>query len=91
MMICVKLTVSGMVQGVGFRWFIKQKATKFGLNGTVRNMANGNVEIEVEGEEERVNALIRFAKAGPSFSRVSEVNIEKKTLTNSYKSFEITY
>ncbi len=91
MMICVKLTVSGKVQGVGFRWFIKQQANKLGINGTVRNLANGNVEIEVEGEEENVNELIRYAKAGPSFSRVSQVNIEKKTLTKIYKSFEVTY
>lgn len=79
-----------MVQGVGFRWFIKQKANNLGLNGVVRNLANGDVEIEAEGKKESVNELIRYAKAGPSFSRVSQVNVEKKTLTNSYKSFEIT-
>ncbi len=91
MMICVKLTVNGMVQGVGFRWFIKQKANKLGLYGYVRNLVDGSVEIEAEGTEEKINELMQYAKVGPSFSRVSQVSVEEKKAACSYKSFEITH
>jgi len=90
-MVCVKLTVSGRVQGVGFRWFIKQKADNLGLKGYVRNLSNGNVEIEAEGDDTKVDELLNHAQRGPGFANVANIDVERKDYTGSYGAFEITH
>ena len=50
----------GRVQGVGFRYYAVQKAEELGLNGWVRNLYDGSVEMEVEGEEADIDQLILF-------------------------------
>jgi acylphosphatase len=50
--------VSGHVQGVGYRWFVRGLASAAGLAGSARNLPDGRVEVVVEGEEEAVRALI---------------------------------
>jgi len=46
MEVCAKMIVKGRVQGVGFRWFVQQRAEKFGVSGYVKNLDNGDVGIE---------------------------------------------
>ncbi|CUT02300.1 Acylphosphatase, partial [Candidatus Kryptonium thompsonii] len=48
--VCAHIIVKGLVQGVGFRWFVQKHANHLGLKGWTRNLSNGDVEIEVEGE-----------------------------------------
>ncbi|RMF27840.1 MAG: acylphosphatase, partial [Cyanobacteria bacterium J083] len=60
----VKAIVSGKVQGVGFRMHTLKQAKKLNLKGYVRNLSNGNVEIVAEGEDEKVDSLINWAKSG---------------------------
>ncbi len=50
--------VSGHVQGVGYRWFVRGLAAAAGLAGSARNLADGRVEVVVEGSEDAVSALI---------------------------------
>lgn len=50
----------GRVQGVGFRYYAVQKANQLGLTGWVKNLYDGNVEMEVEGQEELIDQLIIF-------------------------------
>ncbi len=67
--------VSGRVQGVGFRWFTVDAATREGLSGWVRNRADGSVEVTAEGESD---AVARFEAAlwrGPSRARVEDVQV----------------
>ena len=59
------MIVSGIVQGVGFRYFIYRKAVELGLRGYVKNLFDGNVEIVVEGEKDKIQILIEHAKIGP--------------------------
>jgi len=59
------IIVSGIVQGVGFRYFIYRKAVELGLRGYVKNLFDGNVEIVVEGEKDKIQILIEHAKIGP--------------------------
>ena len=54
------IVIWGKVQGVGFREGIKKKATEFRIRGYVKNLPNGTVFIEAEGEEEQLNKLINF-------------------------------
>ncbi|MFC1628871.1 acylphosphatase [Gemmatimonadota bacterium] len=67
--------VTGRVQGVGFRWYCQRAACARGLTGWVRNMSDGNVELEVEGPESIVEAFLRDVEQGPSGSRVTGSSI----------------
>lgn len=85
------ITVTGFVQGVGFRWFTHKRATELGLSGYVKNMDNGNVFAEVEGHRETIIQLIEFLKSGPRFSKVSHVHVDWLEFKGEFHSFEITH
>ncbi|RMF60801.1 MAG: acylphosphatase [Calditrichaeota bacterium] len=87
----VRLTVKGRVQGVGFRWFVYQEARKLDVKGVVRNLYNGDVEIEAEGESAAIERLISAVRKGPIFARVAEVVVEPMHYTGRFDSFEITH
>ena len=61
----VRFVVSGRVQGVGFRWFVRAEARPLGLTGWVRNRTDGAVEGEVEGRDDAIEALIPCLEVGP--------------------------
>ena len=60
------LVISGRVQGVGFRYFARQKAQELNISGWVRNTPDGNLEIEAEGESLDLAAFTEWMKIGPS-------------------------
>ena len=70
---CRHVLVSGRVQGVGFRWYAREKAEELGLAGWVRNLPDGRVEAWLEGEEEAVTAMLarhrRTRHQGPAAAR----------------------
>lgn len=65
-MLALQLTVSGRVQGVGFRWWAQGVARQLGLAGRVRNLPDGRVEILVQGEPDAVRTLLRLAIEVPT-------------------------
>ncbi|MCI0473185.1 MAG: acylphosphatase [Ignavibacteria bacterium] len=69
------LTVKGVVQGVGFRYFCYKQAVIFGITGYAKNLHNGDVEILAQGSESALNAFIREVKTGPRYSSVNSVSI----------------
>jgi len=71
----VHCIVKGEVQGVGFRAFTQRHAGRLGLTGWVRNLFDGNVEIEVEGPEQLVREFMENMRAGPRMAAVEEVEI----------------
>lgn len=71
-----KITVSGRVQGVGFRYHTKQLAEKHHLKGWVRNMTNGTVEMMISGEEEAIQDFISDVVDNNRFYDVEGINIE---------------
>jgi acylphosphatase len=75
----VRLVVSGRVQGVGFRWFVREAARQHRLAGWVRNRTDGSVEVEASGEEGSVRGLIEVLRRGPPGARVDDV---RETVTN---------
>ena len=82
--------VSGRVQGVGFRMSTRDKAQQHRVNGFVRNLSNGNVEIVAAGEDEPVDALINWAKSGPASAMVNDLQIEvMKYKSGEFNSFTI--
>lgn len=67
--------VTGRVQGVGFRWFVRKTAAELGLPGSVRNAADGSVEVVAEGTEEALAHLERELRQGPPAARVDAVEV----------------
>lgn len=71
----VKIIVSGRVQGVFYRDSTRRMAQDLGISGTVRNLPDGSVMIEAEGEEPNVQALIDWCRMGPPGARVDDLQV----------------
>jgi len=70
----IHLEVSGRVQGVGFRWFVTDRARRLQLSGWVRNRPDGNVEIAASGPAEALAQLESAVSRGPPGAQVQKVN-----------------
>jgi len=89
MNVAAKIIVSGRVQGVGFRWFVFKEAQQAKVTGQVRNLSDGTVEIEIEGDKQAIKKLISKVQAGPAFSHVTNVQTKWQTYKGSYREFNI--
>lgn len=69
----IRLRLSGRVQGVGFRWFVRSHASRLGLAGWVENHADGSVEVAASGEREKLDELSRVVRRGPNGAEISTV------------------
>jgi acylphosphatase len=87
----VHIFVSGLVQGVFFRSQTKNKAEEIGLFGWVRNLADGRVEILTEGEKDKLEKLVDWARKGPDSARVDGLEIDWQEFKGEFKDFEIRY
>lgn len=85
----VHLIISGNVQGVGFRQFVKHHAKKLKISGWVTNLPNGNVETLLDGNMESLQEMIKLCKKGPPLSHVENVNIEYRDGALNSDLFEI--
>jgi acylphosphatase len=83
--------VSGRVQGVSFRASTAPEARRLGLAGWVRNRIDGSVELEVEGDPDRVAELLAWCEQGPPSARVSRVAIEELAVTGEPPPFAIRH
>ena len=72
------IVVRGLVQGVGFRWFVARRASALGITGYARNLIDGAVEIEAEGDRSLVEELIGDVRVGPRSAHVQDLMIEWK-------------
>jgi acylphosphatase len=70
--------MTGRVQGVGFRWFTHDAARREGADGWVRNLPDGRVEAEIEGDVEGVDRVEAALRRGPTGSRVDEVDVDER-------------
>ena len=89
MQVSAHIIVRGVVQGVGFRYFVFRVAVRYGLGGWVRNLYNGDVEVLAEGERSLVEELIKDLKTGPRTAHVKDLTIEWQANTGTFASFEI--
>jgi acylphosphatase len=71
-----RFLIGGRVQGVGFRVFTEARAAAEGVHGFVRNLGDGRVEAEVEGDEEAVDRLELALGRGPIGARVESFEVE---------------
>ena len=82
-----KLVIHGRVQGVFFRDSIHTEAQRLGITGWVRNCRDGTVEAVVQGNEESVQHMLRWAQHGPKLAQVEKVDITPDQGT--YLTFDI--
>jgi len=80
--------ISGMVQGVGFRYAAYREAVCRGIRGFVRNESDGDVYMEVEGAPEAVSQFITWCKKGPRSKGVKEIKTEIRPIRG-FEKFEI--
>jgi acylphosphatase len=81
--------VSGMVQGVSFRYYTMQAANHLGITGWVRNLADGRVEAVFEGEAEEIDRMLAWCREGPRSARVEHVEVLPQAFSGEYDSFRI--
>lgn len=85
----VRMVITGTVQGVFFRQFIKDNADKLGVRGFTRNLETGDVEVIAEGNLHDVDTLIDICKQGPKFASIREVKVEEKKFSGDMKDFRV--
>ncbi len=85
----IHLIISGDVQGTGFRSFIKREAIKLDVTGWVKNREDGIVEVEAEGDEEKLKELVDVCWKGPDVAWVENVHVEWSNFQSEFLDFEI--
>lgn len=86
----VDVRVTGRVQGVAYRAYTEQQATRLGVTGWVRNEPDGSVAAHFEGPEPAVEALVAWCRQGPGFARVENVVVRPAPVTGA-GSFRLRY
>jgi acylphosphatase len=81
------LSISGLVQGVGFRYRFMEEAQYLGISGWVRNRRGGSVEAMISGSPEAVEAMIAWARRGPPAAQVERVDVS--AAVGEFASFEL--
>ena len=72
----VHVFISGRVQGIGFRQFIKSKANRFNLRGWVRNLPDGRVEGMFAGERKNIDEVLDYCRKGPFLAEVRKIEVD---------------
>lgn len=83
--------VRGVVQGVGFRFFARDLARRYRLDGFVRNRADGTVEVEVQGGEGTLAAFLKDLEIGPRSAHVTGIELKEIEVKDTLDSFDITF
>jgi acylphosphatase len=87
----VHIKVHGRVQGVFFRAYTQEEATRLGLKGWVRNTHDGCVEAVAEGDRKALESFVSWCHHGPSAAKVSSVDVEWATGTGEFATFRVTF
>ena len=91
MEVCAEVVVNGLVQGVGYRYFVMREAQKLSLNGFVKNLYTGEVLTVVEGEKAIVEELINKLKVGPIHASVKSCKVDWQEPKNEFTEFEVRF
>ncbi|MBT1177914.1 acylphosphatase [Bifidobacterium callimiconis] len=73
----IHIIVTGLVQGVGFRYFTTIQARQYGITGWVRNKHDGSVEIEAQGQADALGQFTGQLRKGPRWSQVEHVTVTR--------------
>ncbi len=83
------IIVYGMVQGVGFRYFVQRLGRRLGLTGNVSNLPDGTVEIVAEGDAGPLDEFAREVEKGPPMARVERLDVRNIAVSGRYPTFMI--
>ena len=83
--------VKGLVQGVGYRFFVIRRAELLGLTGWVKNLPDRTVEVVAEGDRELLEELIKDLWKGPSAAQVTDVVVNWERYTGEFKNFDVRW
>jgi acylphosphatase len=89
MRVAKRYLISGRVQGVGYRFFTEEAARHESIDGWVRNLRDGRVEVEAEGD---ADAMVRFEerlRRGPISARVDQLDVVERTAASTEAGFRI--
>lgn len=81
--------ISGTVQGVGYRYFVRSNAKKLGLTGWVRNAEDGGVEAVFQGDKDKIEEMIALCRQGPMLSEVEHIGFEWEDYEDALSDFKI--
>ncbi len=87
----VSITITGRVQGVGYRYFAEEAAESLGITGWVRNTAERTVELEAQGESAELDDFLSRLREGPPLSRVKDVVTCDLPVEQGESSFGVRY
>ena len=86
-----EIVVNGLVQGVGYRYFVIREAKALGLKGFTKNLYTGEVLTVVEGEKALVEVMIKKLKVGPSHASVKNCKVDWQESKNEFTDFEVKF
>ncbi len=81
--------VSGFVQGVGYRHFVRKNAQELGLRGWVRNLPDNRVEALLQGSKEKIEQMIALCRKGPFLAEIENVEVVWEDIKQQYPDFQI--
>ena len=87
----IKVNITGNVQRVMFRDFVKRYAQSLGLCGVVKNLDNGSVEAVVQGDKDSLETLIKYLHEGPFLAQVVYIGVKWQEPNENFDSFTIQY
>ena len=90
-LVSAHLLITGLVQGVGYRWFVMRKANEYDLKGYVRNLYTDDVEVEVEGNKGVIQEFIKELRIGARSAHVTDIKIQWRDYQGKYKNFDIKF
>ena len=85
------IVVSGVVQGVGYRFFAQRVATELGVTGYVRNLPDGRVKVVAEDKQGLMSAFIEELRRGPWSAQVSKIDVETSQYKAEFNRFTIKF
>lgn len=86
----IRLYISGTVQGMFFRGFVKENAEKYNVKGFVRNLDDGRVEIFLEGDNKDVEKVVELCKKGPKHAEIRSIEFKEERFQD-FKTFKILH
>lgn len=90
-MVARRFVITGMVQGVGYRYFALRAAARHQVLGTVRNLPDGRVEVVAEGDRDAMDQFKNDLATGPMMAEITDLEETDLTVTGRYRDFRIDH
>lgn len=86
----VRIYITGTVQGVFFRAFVKENAERYDVKGFTRNLEDGRIEIFLEGNPENVDKMVELCEKGPKHSQIKKMEVKPEKFQD-FKTFKVLH